>query len=88
MNLLMVPVVGLEPTRHRWQRILSFTRILEAHTIKRKIVELTAPKKPVKSTVSTGFAEKSSIPQGFSRIMDLTPKKKIGGPSEGHLSKI
>ena len=27
MNLLMVPVVGLEPTRHRWQRILSPPRL-------------------------------------------------------------
>ena len=84
----VVPVVGLEPTRHRWQRILSFTRILEVHAIKWKIAEPTAPKTPMKSTVFTGFAEKSSIPQGFSKTMVLTPKKEIGGPSEGHPSKI
>ena len=28
----MVPVVGLEPTRHRWQRILSPPRLPFQHT--------------------------------------------------------
>ena len=29
---ILVPVVGLEPTRHRWQRILSPPRLPFQHT--------------------------------------------------------
>ena len=34
----MVPVVGLEPTRHRWQRILSPPRLPFQHTGMREVL--------------------------------------------------
>ena len=83
--LPLVPVVGLEPTRHRWQRILSPPRLPFQHTGMRAVFYNRSGKISSLNRVWKGCSEIHSItgsrffhfPSLKKRILRLIPNKKF-----------